>query len=103
MALLNAMTEPPKVEFKRLEPPAAQREADPGRRQRITTYLDRDLYAEARGAAVLLAANGIKPGTVAGMIEDALAQELDRLRKRHNGGKPFPLLAGLSGGRPAQT
>lgn len=78
----------------------AQRPAEPGRRQRITTYLDAELYAEARGAAILLAANGLEPGTVAGLVEEGLARELERLRQRHNGGKPFPALPGLPGGRP---
>lgn len=78
----------------------AQRPAEPGRRQRITTYLDAELYAEARGAAILLAANGLTPGTVAGLVEEGLARELERLRQRHNGGKPFPALPGLPGGRP---
>lgn len=78
----------------------AQRAAEPGRRQRVTVYIDAAQFAEVRGAAVLLAANGIEPGTVSAIVEDALARELERLRSRHNGGKAFPSLPGLPGGRP---
>lgn len=78
----------------------AQRAAEPGRRERVTLYIDRELYSELRGAAVLLAANGLEPATVSALVEQALVRELERLRQRHNGGKPFPALPGLPGGRP---
>ena len=78
----------------------AQRQAEPGRRERVTLYIDKAMYAELRGAALLLAANGLEPGTISALVEEALARELERVRQRHNGGKPFPALPGLPGGRP---
>lgn len=78
-----------------------QREAEPGARERTTLYLRRDLYAEAKGAATYLGAKGETPGNVSELVEHAVERELERLRKLHHGGRPFPLyLGGLPGGRP---
>ena len=39
--------------------------------------------------------------TLAALVESALRRELERLRKAHNAGKPWPLAtAPLVGGRP---
>ena len=82
------------------EPAQAQRRAEPGRRVRTNLYIDRDQFAEARGAVVRLAASGREPGNLSALVEDALERELARLRAKFNSGKPFPPHGGLPGGRP---
>ena len=81
------------------EPRQVQRQARPGRRQRTTLYLDQAQFAEARRAATLLGASGLEPGTVSAIFDGALERELERLRKLHNGGQPFPALPTLPGNR----
>lgn len=82
-------------------PRQPQREAEPGARERTTLYLRRDLYAEAKGAATFLGSRGEQPGNVSELVEHAVERELERLRKLHHGGRPFPpYLGGLPGGRP---
>lgn len=99
---------PPRVRSKPIEKPRRkreprqpQREAEPGARERTTLYLRADLYAEAKGAATLLGSRGEEPGNVSALVEVAVERELERLRKLHHGGRPFPpYLGGLPGGRP---
>lgn len=91
-------SEPPRRKREARQP---QREAEPGARERTTLYLRRDLYAEAKGAATFLGARNETPGNVSELVEHAVERELERLRKLHHGGRPFPLyLGGLPGGRP---
>lgn len=95
-------SKPPREEPRRKrEVRQPQREAEPGARERTTLYLRRDLYAEAKGAATFLGARGEQPGNVSELVEHAVERELERLRKLHHGGRPFPpYLGGLPGGRP---
>lgn len=66
-------------------------------RVRTTVNLPEELIEEARDAAYCLP-NRL---TVSGIVEAGLRAELDRLRRREHGGKPFPKRAGdLKTGRP---
>lgn len=95
-------SKPPREEPRRKrEVRQPQREAEPGARERTTLYLRAELYAEAKGAATLLGSRGEEPGNVSALVEAAVERELERLRKLHHGGRPFPAyLGGLPGGRP---
>ena len=67
---------------------------------RVTYALPEDLVAETRNAVVALSGPPVRL-TLSGLVEAALRRELERLRKTHNGGKPFSGSgAALRGGRP---
>ena len=56
---------------------------------------------EARSAVLALGSEGIDPANLSALFGEALERELERLRKKHNAGEPFPLYkARLPGGRP---
>jgi hypothetical protein len=75
--------------------PSAGRKTD-----RVTYNVQVDLIAETRNAVLSLGGHPLRL-TLAALVESALRRELERLRKAHNGGKPFkgPGTA-LKGGRP---
>jgi len=67
---------------------------------RSTYHLPEDLVEELRNAALFLAG---PPEflTLSGLVESALRREVERLRKKHHKGKPFPQRPhDLRGGRP---
>jgi len=67
---------------------------------RATFHLPEELVSEARDAVVYLSGPPVRL-TLAVLAETALRRELERLKKAHNGGKPFPRHgAPLRGGRP---
>ena len=67
---------------------------------RATFHLPADLVNECRNAVVWLAGPQERL-TMARLAENALRSELDRLRKKHTKGKPFPSRTEeLRGGRP---
>lgn len=67
---------------------------------RATFHLSVDLLEELRDAAVALSGPPER-FTLSALIEDGLRKELERLKKRYNGGRRFPHRAsGLKGGRP---
>ncbi len=67
---------------------------------RTTFILPEDLSEELRDAVVYLAGPPERM-TLAALAEHALRRELERLRAKHRGGKPFPRRdADLKGGRP---
>lgn len=67
---------------------------------RATFHLPADLVDECRNAVVWLAGPQERL-TMARLAENALRSELDRLRKKHTKGKPFPeRTEELRGGRP---
>ncbi len=67
---------------------------------RTTFILPEDLSEELRDAVVYLAGPPERM-TLAALAEHALRHELERLRSKHRGGKPFPRRdADLKGGRP---
>jgi hypothetical protein len=69
-------------------------------RTRNTLLLAADLVEDLRDAVVYLAGPPERL-TLAALAEHALRRELDRLRAKHTGGKPFPRRdADLKGGRP---
>ncbi|RIK84780.1 MAG: hypothetical protein DCC68_00375 [Planctomycetota bacterium] len=75
----------------------------PSRRQakvRATLYLSRELLNEARNAAVFLAGYPARL-TLTKLAEEALREQLDRLKEQYNGGEDFPQRDDdLRGGRP---
>lgn len=78
-------------------PPPATKSAA---KVRTTFILPEDLSEELRDAVVYLAGPPERM-TLAALAEHALRRELERLRAKHRGGKPFPRRdADLKGGRP---
>lgn len=67
---------------------------------RATLYISAELLDEARNAAVYLAGYPARL-TLTRLAEEALRQELDRLKKLYNDGQDFPPRdEDLRGGRP---
>jgi hypothetical protein len=67
---------------------------------RATFHLPVDLFDELRDAVVACSGPPLRL-TLAGFAESALRQELERLKKEHHRGKPFPKRTSeLRGGRP---
>lgn len=85
----------PKPDAKSPRPSDVVRKTD-----RVTYNVHVDLIAETRNAVLSLGGHPLRL-TLAALVESALRRELERLRKAHNGGKPFkgPGTA-LKGGRP---
>lgn len=70
------------------------------RRARATFHIDADLVAECRDAVIHLSGPPVRL-TLARLVEDALRAEVDRLKRKHNAGAPFPVYGEkLPGGRP---
>jgi len=70
-------------------------------KRKITLYFREALLEEARSAVLALGAEGIEPSNLSALFDAALTRELERLRKRHNAGEPWPRYkARLPGGRP---
>lgn len=70
------------------------------KRAKITVELPADLVEECRNAVVFLSGPPDRL-TLAGLIGDALREELDRLRNLRTGGESFPQRdSDLRGGRP---
>jgi len=71
---------------------APMRQATPtaahDRPQRVGFYLDRGLIEGLRDAVDALSGPPTR-ATLNGVVRDALARELHRLEKTHNGGQPF--------------
>jgi hypothetical protein len=77
--------------------------ARPAGKVRATFHLPAALVDEARNAVVTLAGPPVRL-TLARLVEDGIRRELDRLRKAHHDGKPFPArAANLVGGRPIRS
>ena len=71
------------------------------RKKKITLYFTEGLLEEARSAVLMLGAEGLEPSNLSRLFGAALEHELERLRKRHHGGKPFPpYKSRLPGGGP---
>ena len=67
---------------------------------RATLYLSAEVLNEARNAAVHLAGYPARL-TLTKLAEEALRNELQRLKDRYNGGQDFPdRTEDLKGGRP---
>ena len=67
---------------------------------RATFHLPADLFEECWNAVVALSGPPLRL-TLAAFAENALRDELERMQKQQNKGKPFPKRAGeLRGGRP---
>jgi hypothetical protein len=63
-------------------------------------YLSAELLNEARNAVVFLAGYPVRL-TLTRLAENALREELDRLKRLYNGGRDFPQRdEDLRGGRP---
>lgn len=70
------------------------------RKIRATLYLPWEVLEEARDAAVYLAGYPARL-TLARLAEDALRNELRRLKEQYNNGQDFPVRQeNLRGGRP---
>ena len=87
----------PRAGTSRRKPAAA---VQPARSVRATFHLPAALVDEAKNAVVALSGPPVHL-TLAGLVREALARELARLRKAHHKGKPWPPRAApLVGGRP---
>lgn len=70
------------------------------RKVRATLYLPAELLEEARDATVYLAGYPVRL-TLTRLAENALRNELQRLKELHNDGQDFPTRSeDLRGGRP---
>jgi hypothetical protein len=70
---------------------------------RATFHLPEVLFEACRNAVVALSGPPVRL-TLARLAEDALRRELERLKKEHHRGQPFPPREGeLKGGRPIGT
>ena len=70
---------------------------------KLTILVPDDLAEEARNTVVALSGPPLRL-TLAQLAENALRAEIDRLRRKHNQGKPFPAHGStLKGGRPIGT
>ncbi|OPZ62260.1 MAG: hypothetical protein BWY86_00475 [Candidatus Aminicenantes bacterium ADurb.Bin508] len=71
-----------------------------GKLLKVTYNVQEELVEETRNAVLALSGPPLRL-TLSALVENALRRELARLRKEHNGGKPFegPGTA-LRGGRP---
>lgn len=70
---------------------------------RFTCHLPRDLIEEARNAVVALSGPP-EHLSLAALVGRALQVELAKLKRKHNGGEPFPVRAApLRQGRPIAT
>jgi len=70
------------------------------RRARATFHLDEDIVGAARDAVIHLSGPPVRL-TLSRLVEDALRAEVERLARKHNDGKPFPVYGEkLPGGRP---
>jgi hypothetical protein len=58
---------------------------------RVAAWIDADLLAEVRGALNEVAPR-VTGGGMSAFLALALTRELERLRKKHNGGKAFSKL-----------
>ncbi len=66
------------------------------KKRRTSLHLREDLMAEARGAILVCDERSLSD-----LMDRALERELERLRREHNEGRPFPKRQqGLPGGRP---
>lgn len=86
-----------------LDPEATPPQTKPAKpeRRRVTVYLDKGLYEQARAAVLELGAGGKHPASVSALIDGALTRELRRLSKLHRDGEEWPHhKGGLPGGRP---
>lgn len=73
---------------------------DKPQKVRATFHLPADIFEEARDAVVYLSGPPVRL-TLAALAESAIRRELNRLRKLHNDGEPFPRRQeDLKGGRP---
>jgi hypothetical protein len=86
------------VDLARTQPVEAQ-PASP-KKARATFHLSTELTDQVRDAVVFLAGPP-EHLTMAAFVENAMRHELERLKKKHNKGKPFPdRPRQLRGGRP---
>lgn len=93
-------TPPSQKQAPQVRSPRASLEAKQVRKVRATFHLPEPLFEEARDAAVFLAGPPVRL-TLAALAESAIRRELDRLKKAHHEGKPFPRRqSDLRGGRP---
>ena len=97
---LSSLDEPAAV-GKRKRRPAKATSAPATGKRKITLYFGQALLEEARSAVLALGSGGLEPSNLSQLFGAALEHELERLRKRHNAGEPFPpYKARLPGGRP---
>ena len=79
----------------------AAKKPEPVERQRVTLYLPSELLEEARGCVVEMGYDALEPSTLSHLFEMGAERELERLRKKHRGGRRFkPYRARLPSGRP---
>jgi hypothetical protein len=82
------------------EPRQPKPPAPRDRKVRATFHVPAALVDEARSAVIALAGPPLRL-TLAALVETALRRELERLRKAHHDGQPWPpSSAPLVGGRP---
>ena len=83
-------------------PRAWGRKQPPASKTQVSVYLDRDLAAASRDAIHALSGVDGAPANLSALYQAGIADEVERLQKVHNGGKPFPHVARkLRAGRPS--
>lgn len=88
------------VPAKAVAPPASKPERVRVEKERVTVHISSALAEEARNAVVALSGPPLRL-TLAAFAEAAFRRELERIRKEHHKGKPFPKRDyNLKGGRP---
>lgn len=99
---------PPAAQKAQRAPRAARKAEKPAeapvapRLVKATYNLPTDLVEETRNAVVALAGPPLRL-TLSALVLSALRRELERLRKAHNAGEPFPGPGhALKGGRPVK-
>ena len=78
---------------------AARRKTDKPSRSKATFDLPADLLAELRAASVSIPPRAFG-GSLSGLAERVLRRELEALRRKHNGGRPFKAKEPVRRGRP---
>lgn len=83
------------------KPKAWGRKQPPASKTQVSVYLDKEVAAASRDAIHALSGVDGAPANLSALYQVGIANEVKRLQKAHNGGKPFPHIARkLKAGRP---
>jgi len=84
------------------KPKAWGRKQPPASKTQVSVYLAKDLAAASRDAIHALSGVDGAPANLSALYQAGIANEVKRLQKVHNGGKPFPSVGRkLRAGRPS--
>jgi len=84
------------------KPKAWGRKQPPASKTQVSVYLAKDLAAASRDAIHALSGVDGAPANLSALYQAGIANEVKRLQKVHNGGRPFPTVdRKLRAGRPS--